>query len=409
MSLAHGRDHLAIPGPSVIPSRVLQAMQRPAPNIYGGELVALADSVRADLATIARSANEPVIYLGNGHAAWEASLANVFARGEHLLALVTGRFGRGWARMADGLGIEVTTLDFGATTPVDTSRLIESLTADRRVGGGPRIKAITAVLSDTSTSVRNDIPAIRAAMDAADHPALLMVDAICSFACEPIDMDGWGIDVMVAGCQKGLMTPPGLAFTFQNDRAIAARRSLGTARCVTPYWDWLPRIEPSMFPERFGGTPPTHHLFGLRAALDLLAEEGIEHVWSRHEAFARVVWTAVEAWGADGGLALQVPDPAHRSHAVTTIGTEADDATRLREWCEQEAGVTLGVGLSAGAAEAVTSDALFRIGHMGHLNPPMLLGTLGTIDTALKALDIAHGSDALDRAAGAIAGINRGR
>jgi len=406
MSLAFGRDHFAIPGPSVIPSRVLRAMHRPAPNIYGGELVRLAESVYADLAALARSSAEPVIYIGNGHAAWEASLVNVLAPGERVLGLVTGRFGLGWARMAEALGADVELLDFGTTTPADPERLAAALAADKE----HRIKAVTSVLTDTSSSIRNDIPALRAAIDRSDHPALLMVDAICSFGCEPFDMDGWGVDVMVAGCQKGLMTPPGLAFTFASERAVRARRALSsavrgpTARGPTsPYWDWLPRLEPTMFPERFCGTPPTHHLFGLREALDMLLEEGIGNVWSRHRALAGAVWAAVDAWGADGELACHVPAAAHRSLAVTTIRTAAGDATRLREWCEREVGITLGIGLVPGTAAAASADALFRIGHMGHLNPPMLLGTLAGVDAALKALGIGHGPGALEAASATIA------
>ena len=166
MSLAFGRDHLAIPGPSVIPSRVLAAMHRPAPNIYGGDLIGLAESVYADLARVARSATEPVIYIGNGHAAWEASLVNVLAPGERLLGLVTGRFGRAWARMAETLGVDVELVDFGTDAPVDPARVTAALAADT----GHRIRAVTTVLSDTSTSVRNDIRAIRTAIDAAGHP-----------------------------------------------------------------------------------------------------------------------------------------------------------------------------------------------------------------------------------------------
>ena len=408
MSLAHGRDHLAIPGPSVIPSRVLRAMHRPAPNIYEGELVEIVEKACTDLAALARSSAEPVIYIGNGHAAWEASLVNVLGRGERALALVTGRFGLGWARTARALGIEAEMLDFGAASPADPARVEAVLREDT----GHRIKALMTVLTDTATGVRNDIAAIRAAMDAAGHPALLMVDAICSFGCEAFDMDGWGVDVMISACQKGLMTPPGLAFLFAGPRAVEARRTLGSGEgdpgargpdsLVTPYWDLLPRLEPSMFPERFCGTPPAHHLFALGEALDMLREEGIEAVWSRHRALARAVWAAVDAWGEGGEIACHVPSPAHRSFAVTPVRTAEGDAVRLRRWCEREAGVTLGMGLDLGTS-ASSADALFRIGHMGHLNPPMLLGTLGSIDAGLKALGIAHGRGALDAAAATLA------
>jgi len=395
MTLAHGRDHLAIPGPSVIPSRVLGAMHQPAPNIYGGALIEMTESIYRDLAMLAGSRHEPVIYIGNGHAAWEASLVNVLSRGDRLLGLVTGRFGYGWAKMAEQLGAQCDYLDFGTRTGVDAGQLEATLRADRTRS----IKVITTVLSDTASGVRNDIPAIRAAIDAAAHPALLMVDAICSFACEPFDMDGAGVDVMVTGCQKGLMTPPGLAFVFPGDRAIEARAS---ADLVTPYWDWSPRREYTMFPERFCGTPPTHHLFGLREALDMLLEEGISTVWRRHRTLAEAVWAAIECWGAADAshIASHVTDKTVRSHAVTTVMTAPGDAPRIREWCEQEAGVTLGIGF---AVDDTTKDAIFRIGHMGHLNPPMLLGTLASIEAALVSLGISHGRGAVDAAASVIA------
>lgn len=395
MTLAHGRDHLAIPGPSVIPSRVLGAMHRPAPNIYGGALVDMTESIYRDLATLAGSRHEPLIYIGNGHAAWEASLVNVLSRGDGLLGLVTGRFGLGWAKMAEELGARCDYLDFGTRSGVDAAELEATLRADH----AHAIKAVSTVLSDTSSGVRNDIPAIRAAIDAAAHPALLMVDAICSFACEPFDMDASGVDVMVTGCQKGLMTPPGLAFVFVGDRALEARAS---ADLVTPYWDWVPRREPTMLPERFCGTPPTHHLFGLREAIDMLLEESIDKVWLRHETLAEAVWAAVDCWGAsdDARIGCHVPDKARRSHAVTTVMTAPGDAQRVRDCCEAATGVTLGIGF---AVDDSAPDAVFRIGHMGHLNPPMLLGTLASIEAALLSLGIAHGRGAVDAAADVIA------
>ena len=400
MSLSFGRDHLAIPGPSTIPSRVLNAMHRPAPNIYAGELVELAESVYADLNRLAGNAGDAVIYIGNGHAAWEAALVNALAPGARLLGLASGRFGRGWAAMGAGLGIEAEVLDAEPGRPIDPDRVEAALRADT----GHRIRAVSSVQSDTSTSVRNDLAAIREAIDAANHPALLLADCICSFGCEPFDMDALGVDVMVTACQKGLMTPPGLGLVFVGARARDAR---GDAAPRSPYWDWRPRIAPSNFPERFCGTPPTHHLLGLREALDMLFEEGPEGVWARHEALAGAVWAALDAWGADGALRPHVAEPAHRSRAVTAVHTEPGDAVRLRAWCEREAGVTLGIGMSLGAAAGAVigspADAMFRIGHMGHLNPPMLLGTLGAIDAGLTACAVPHGGGALEAASAAIA------
>ena len=400
MSLASGRDHLAIPGPSVIPARVLRAMHRPAPNIYAGELVEITESTLRDLARLAGASGEAVLYLGNGHAAWEAALANALAPGERLLALSSGRFGRGWAAMGPGLGIGTEVLDAEPGRPIDPERVEAALRADT----GRRIRAVSTVQSDTSTSIRNDIAAIREAIDAAGHPALLLADGICSFGAEPFDMDALGVDVMVTACQKGLMTPPGLGIVFVGERARDAR---GDDPPRSAYWDWRPRIRASTFPERFCGTPPTHHLFGLREALDMLFEEGPEAVWTRHERLAATVWAALDAWGAEGGLRMHVTDPEHRSRAVTAVHTAPGDAVRLREWCEREAGVTLGIGMvlgdAAGAVVGRPVDAMFRIGHMGHLNAPMLMGTLGAIDAGLKACGIAHGGGALEAASATLA------
>ncbi|ASJ70720.1 aminotransferase class V-fold PLP-dependent enzyme [Granulosicoccus antarcticus] len=175
-----------------------------------------------------------------------------------------------------------------------------------------------------------------------------------------------------------------------------------SAQLNTPYWDWKPRANPSVFPDHFGGTPPTHHLFGLREAVDMLLEEDMEHVWLRHRILATCVWKAVDAWGAGGQMRCHIPTPAYRSTAVTAIDTGAGDALRLRNWCESKMGVILGVGLKP-TPSATLVDNGFRIGHMGHLSPAMLFGTLGCIDAGLKALDIAHGSGALEAASAWIA------
>jgi alanine-glyoxylate transaminase/serine-glyoxylate transaminase/serine-pyruvate transaminase len=214
-------------------------------------------------------------------------------------------------------------------------------------------------------------------------------------------MDAWGADVTVAACQKGLMTPPGMAFTFANARALAAR-----VPCASPYWDWGPRLSPEVYYQLFAGTPPTHHLFGLACALGMIIEEeGLEAVWRRHAVHARAVWAAVEAWGKGGSFRLNIGEPAIRSHAVTTIRTAPGEGARLRRWCTDAAGVTLGVGLPA---PGIDPEGIFRIGHMGHLNPPTLLGTLATVEAGLRALGIPHGRGALDAAAAVIAEAGAG-
>ncbi|MCC5984314.1 MAG: alanine--glyoxylate aminotransferase family protein [Rhodobacteraceae bacterium] len=394
--LGHGRPYVAIPGPSVIPDRVLNAMHRAAPNIYEGALPALMPDLLRDLRAAACTAQHVAIYVSNGHGAWEAALANTCAPGDRVLSLATGRFGHGWADMARGLGLAVTQHDFGRRAPVDPQMVEDTLRADT----GHRIRAVLATHVDTASTVRNDVAAIRAAMDAAGHPALLLVDAIAALGCDPLRMDDWGVDVTVAASQKGLMTPPGLGLVWISDKALAASRKL-TQR--SPYWTWDHRINAEFFYQYFGGTAPTHHLYGLRAALDMLIhEEGLEPAWTRHRRLAQAVWAAAEAWGAGGAMALNIADPAQRSHAVTALRLNPPDASRLRAWTETQAGVTLGIGLGMADPGDPAWHGFFRIAHMGHVNAHMVLGALGAIDAGLKALSIPHGNGALDAATTAL-------
>ncbi|MEL6169266.1 MAG: aminotransferase class V-fold PLP-dependent enzyme [Pseudomonadota bacterium] len=396
MSLGHGRTYLAIPGPSVMPDRVLRAMHRAAPNIYEGELPDMMPGLLRDLKAVARTEGHCAIYIANGHGAWEAALANVLGPGDKALALCTGRFGHGWAEVAESLGSDVEILDFGLRGPIDMSRVAERLAAD----DGHTIKAVLSVFVDTSTSVKNDIAGVRAAMDEAGHPALLMADCIASLACDPFEMDAWGVDVTVTGSQKGLMTPPGLGFVFFNERADAVRRAMPR---VTKYWDWQPRTRPEGFYQYFNGTAPTHHLYGLRAALDMIGEEGIEAIWARHEALAGAVWAACEAWSAEGPLELNVADRKDRSRAVTTLRIGREHGPALREWAEHRAGVTLGIGLGMADPDDPMSHGYFRIGHMGHVNAHMVLGALSVIEAGLRATGVTIGQGALDAAAAEIA------
>ncbi len=392
MSLANGRTYLAIPGPSVVPDTVLRAMHRASPNIYHGELIDMTAGIIPDLRSVARTQHNVAIYMGNGHAAWEAALSNVIAEGDHVLVPSTGRFCHGWGEMATGLGAEVELLEFGMKTPMDADAIEARLRADK----DHKIKAVLAVHVDTSTSIKNNIADIRAALDAAGHPALLMVDCIASLGCDPFEMDAWGVDVMVAASQKGLMVTPGLGFVFFNERAAELR---GQMRRVSRYWDWVPRADPEIFFQYFGGTAPTHMLYGLRAALDLIHGEGIEAVWARHEVLAKAIWHACEAWSQGGPLTLNVADPAHRSHAVTALRLGAPHGTALRTWSEQNAGLTLGIGLGMSEPDDPDGDGFFRIGHMGHVNTHMVLGMLATVQAGFDALDIPYGTGALDGAA----------
>lgn len=398
MSLAHGRPYLAIPGPSVMPDRVLQAMHRAAPNIYEGDIEVLAAGLVRDLKKVALTTQHLGIYITNGHGMWEAVNSNVFSRGETALVLGTGRFADGWADFARRMGIHVDVIDFGLRSAADPARLEAALRADT----GHKIKAVFVTHMDTATSVRNDIPALRRAMDAAGHPALLGVDCIASLACDEFRMDDWGVDIMIAASQKGLMVPPGLGFLFVSDKAYKRCRN---ADLRTPYWDWEARFFPDYVYQYFCGTSPTHHMFGLRESLDMIAEEGLPAIWARHATLSRAVWAAFEAWGDHGryDIALNLADPAVRSHSVTAARIGNGQAQRLRGWLEAEAGVTLGIGLGMAEPGTKEADDFLRVAHMGHVNAHMTLGALGAMEAGMQALGIAHGAGGIGAAAQVIA------
>ena len=396
MSLANGLTYLAIPGPSVMPDRVLRAMHRAAPNIYYGELLDMMPGITSRLKSVARTEAHVAMYITNGHGSWEAAVSNCFSPGDRVLVPATGRFAIGWAEMAERMGVVCDILDFGKRDTFDPEQITERLRADT----GGEIKAVLAVHTDTSSSVRNDIPALRVAIDAADHEALLMVDCMASLGCDRFEMDAWGVDLMLAGSQKGLMTPPGLAFLYFNDKADRAREA---AQCVTHYWDWRPRVDCEALYRYFDGTAPTHHLYGLDEALTMIEEEGLEAIWNRHAVLAEAIWAAFEHWGQSGPLELNIADRSLRSHSVTAIRAGSDKATELRQWCEEKAGLTLGIGLGMAEEDAPEWHHFFRLGHMGHINAQMILGALGVIEAGLKAVDLPHKRGGVERAAAVIA------
>ncbi len=387
ISLAHGRPLVATPGPSVIPDRVLAAMARPMPNMYAGDIVRITNEVFAALPVVAGTAGHPFIVIGNGHAAWQMTISNTLSAGDKVLVLESGRFAVGWGNMAAVSGVEVEVLPGTDRGPVEPEAVQARLAAD----SGHEISAVLVVQTDTATSVRNDIPALRAAITAAGHPALLMVDCIASLGCDRYEMDAWGVDVTVAACQKGLMVPPGISFVWAGPRALAAYETAGLR---AGYFDWGPRIAAEEYYLLFAGTPPISHLFGLHEALTLIREEGgLEAVWRRHQVLADAVRAAVTAWSTPGGIELNITSPAHRSNAVSTVLTGSIDAYRLAEVCEQQAGLTLGAGIGGFGGRA------FRIAHMGHLNPPMVLGALGTIEAGLRSLGAPVGGSGVAAAA----------
>lgn len=392
-----GRTYLAIPGPSVVPDRVLNAMHRASPNIYEGEIIEITHQIFARLKRLAGTRHHAAIYIANGHGGWEAALTNMFSRGDKALALASGLFGTGWANAAMRMGVDVELLDFGRAA-TDPARLAEALNADM----DRRIKYVMVTHVDTASSIRNDIAAIRAALNAADHPALLAVDAIASLGCEELRMDAWGVDVIIGASQKGMMLPPGLALLWFSDKALSAAE---TADLATPYWSISARVNAEAYWQYFGGTPPTQHLYGLDEALRMMVdEEGVEAVWLRHKRLARGIWAAFEAWGQDGsGIGLNVRSEAARGHSVTAATIPNGGAGKLRRWLESEAGVTLGIGLGMALPTEPAYEDYLRIGHMGHVNAHMVMGVLGTMEAGLCALGIPHGRGAVEAAARAVA------
>lgn len=391
MPLANGRRSLSIPGPSVFPDAVLQAMHRPAINIYDGELVEMAYSLFPDLQKVARTTDTPLIYICNGHGAWEASIVNTLDEGDKVLVLESGRFAVGWGEMAEAFGVQVEYLNAPDRAGVDPQMVEDRLRADIN----HEIKAVLVVQIDTASGVWNDIAAIRKAIDAAGHPALYMVDCMASLGCVPYEHLEWGVDVTTSGCQKGLMTPPGLGFLHVSDKAKAVRNQLKRGSF---YWDWNRRMDPEMFYENFCGTAPVQHIYGLRKALDMIMDEGLEAVWDRHATIGAGVRAAVAQWGQDGPLEMNIRDDAECSNSVSAILTGSIDPESLRSVAEAQLGVTLGNGLGQFAAST------FRIGHMGHVNAPMILGTLGVVEIALANIGAPFTSGGVEAAAKAMAG-----
>jgi alanine-glyoxylate transaminase/serine-glyoxylate transaminase/serine-pyruvate transaminase len=252
-----------------------------------------------------------------------------------------------------------------------------------------KIKAILAVQVDTASGAFNDIEAIGKAIKAAGHPALFMVDAVASLGCMPFEMDEWGIDVAMSGSQKGLMTPPGLGFVAANDRALEVHK---TANLRTPYWDWSERDGPEHY-RKYAGTAPVHLLFALRQAIDMLYDEQLENVFLRHRLLGEAVRRAVGVWSEGQVLGFNIAEANERSDTVTTVMmANGYDPTALHDYCKQKCGVVLGIGIGELAGQA------FRIAHMGHINAPMILGTLGVIEVGLSALDIPHGKSGTEAA-----------
>ncbi len=327
----------------------------------------------ADLKAVFKTQNRVVIYPASGTGAWEAALVNVLAPGDQVLMYETGQFATLWKNMAAKLGFDPVFMQGDWRTGANAEAIGAHLAADT----GHRIKAVCVVHNDTATGITSDVAAVRAAIEAAGHPALLMVDTISSLGSIDFQTDAWGVDVVVAGSQKGLMLPPGLSFNAISDKAWAACEAGGDRRS---YWDWRDMAGPNdagFFPY----TPATTLLYGLREALDMLAEEGLEAVFARHARHAEATRLAVAAWG----LEILATNEAERSNSLTAVlmpdGTGAD---ALRAEILDGFDMSLGTGLNK------VADRVFRIGHLGDFNDLMLMGTLCGVEMGLIRAGVAH-------------------
>jgi alanine-glyoxylate transaminase/serine-glyoxylate transaminase/serine-pyruvate transaminase len=381
-----GRHFLQIPGPSPVPDRILRALSLPTIDHRGPEFAMLGKKVLAGLQRVFQTRHPVVIYPSSGTGAWEAALANVSSPGDAVLMFETGHFASLWHRMALRLGLAPEFLSVPGTDPatglpwswrrgVDAVRIEARLRAD----AGHAIKAVCVVHNETSTGVTSDIAAVRRAIDAARHPALLMVDTISGLACTDYRHDEWGVDVAVSGSQKGLMLPPGMAFNALSPRALEAANA---ARLPKAYWAWDEIVETNK-----GGywpyTPNTNLLYGLSEALDMLLEQGLEAVFARHQRWAAGVRAAVRAWG----LPIQCADPSVYSPVLTGVVTPAGvDADALRKVIHDRFDLSLGTGLGK------AKGRMFRIGHLGDCNDLTLVAALAGVEMGLKLGGLPTGS-----------------
>ena len=373
MSNTSGRHFLQIPGPTNVPDRVLRAIDNPTIDHRGPAFGAMTAGLLADLGRVFGTTQPVVIFPGSGTGAWEAALVNTCSAGDRVLMYETGQFATLWRNLARRLGLEAEFIEGDWRHAVDAEAIGARLAEDREHG----IKAVCVVHNETSTGVASDIGAVRRAIDEAGHPALLMVDTISSLASMDYRHDEWGVDVTVAGSQKGLMLPPGLSFNAVSEKAVTVSETAGLPRS---YWSWQEMIAANaggFFPY----TPATNLLFGLRAAVDMLLEEGLEAVFARHDRLAGATRRAVEAWG----LELLCQDPARYSSSLTAVLVpDGHSADAFRAITLERFNMSLGNGLGK------VADKVFRIGYLGDFNELMLLGTLAGVEMGLGLAGVPH-------------------
>lgn len=373
MTSRTGRHFLHIPGPSPVPERVLRAMDRQVIDHRGPEFGVLGREVLEGCRTIFRTKGPVVIYPGSGTGAWEATIVNTLSSGDRVLMFETGHFATLWRQMAARWGIEVEFVPGDWRHGVDPSVVEARLAEDR----GHAFKAVMVVHNETSTGVTSRIPAIRKAIDVAGHPALLLVDTISSLGSVDYRHDEWGVDVTVSGSQKGLMLPPGLGFTAISDKARAAGRSNNLPRS---YWDWEEMLKPNAN-GYFPYTPATNLLYGLREAVAMLLEEGLDNVFARHQRLAAATRAAVEAWG----LEVLCRNPDEYSPVLTAVMMpDGHGADAFRALVLDKFDMSLGAGLSK------LADKIFRIGHLGETNDLTLMGALSGVEMGLAAAGVPH-------------------
>ncbi len=372
-----GRHFFANPGPTNIPDSVLAAMHRNSIDFVEADFLEVFDAARAGLQRLLFTQHEIFFYAATGHGAWEATMVNLFSPGDKVLIIGGGFFSTQWAALTAKFGIDVELFEVDWRIGADMAKLQERLAAD----SAHTLQAVCAVHNETSTSIALPLPDIRAALDAAGHPALFLADTISSFGCFEFRMDPWGIDAVVGGSQKGLMLPAGLAFTAAGPKALAAHRRATTPRF---YFDWTAMMERRF--RSFTGTVPIAPFFGMVEAIRLIEQEGIENVWSRHHRLAAATRAAVRAWGdTNHGPELYCRNPARYSDSVTTIlMPEGQSSDRLRSILLERYNVSTGGGLGS------LMGRIFRIGHMGDLNEAMILGTLATVELAMGEAGIPH-------------------
>ncbi len=373
MPFRSGRHFLQIPGPTNVPDRILRAMDRPTIDHRSPEFAQFAKEVIEDLKTIFKTSAHVVIYPASGSGGWEAALVNTLSHGDKVLMFDHGFFAASWRDVAERLGLSVDFVAGDWRRGVDAAVVEEKLGADRRHA----YKAVAVVHNETSTGVTNRIAEVRRAIDDLGHPALLMVDAVSSLGSIDYQHDEWGVDVTVAGSQKGLMLPPGLSFNAVSQKAVAASESAGLARS---YWDWSKMLSfnrDGFFPY----TPATNLLYGLREAIAMLHEEGLDNVFARHDRLAEVTRCAITAWG----LEIFCVEPTKFSSTVTAVlMPDGADADELRHMILERFDMSLGAGLGK------LKGKVFRIGHLGDFNDLMLAGTLCGIEMGLLAAGVPY-------------------